>query len=732
MKKPLKILLLEDKPSDAKLIQLELRKTNKEFECRVVQDKKNFLKELKAFQPDLILSDYSMPQFTGLDALDIAKKKCPEIPFIIVTDSLNEETAVKCIRWGAWDYVIKDKLVQLGNAVKNAIKLKAENERIKQEKQALKESEEKYHGMVMNLMEGFYIATLDGKLLVYNTEFIRILGLDPNKDHTGIELPDFWQDPEERKDYIEELIKYGFIKSYIINAKKSDGEKIVLQANSRLIKDEEGRPSRIEGVLLDITKHKEAEEKLQKEMNFNKTLLQASPAFFVAISKEGKTIMANNSMLKALGYKQKEIVGKDYIATFVPEKDREMLSKIFKKLVKKKEPTLNENCIITKDGKELLVEWHGRPVFKENGEYDFFFGVGIDITERNKAEEALRESEKRFKHLVKNSNDVIVIIDENGKETYVSDSVERITGFSPAEVLNHSGFEFLHPDDVDHMSKTLSKLLKTPGGTIKDEYRHKRKDGGWVYLEAIGANYLHEPSIKGIILNIRDITERKKSEEELNRNFQQQKLLTEVSYLFTKLGKFDENMKEAIRMIGEYSGVSRVYVFENFNNGEFTKNTYEWCNKNIEPQIDNLQELPYKMIPSHKKFLVGKGMVLSSNILELPQDMIDLLEPQNIKSIFILPIYVKDQFFGFMGFDDCEKHRIWDKSEIELLNTVTNIISTLFERKLAEEDIKKRNEELEIFNRMAVGREMKMIELKKEINSLLEKAGEKPAYEIVE
>ena len=142
-------------------------------------------------------------------------------------------------------------------------------------------------------------------------------------------------------------------------------------------------------------------EKLQKEMNFNKTLLQASPAFFVAISKEGKTIMANNSMLKALGYKQEEIVGKDYITTLVPERDREMLSEIFEKLVQKKEPTLNENYIMTKDGKELLVEWHGRPVFKENGEYDFFFGVGMDITKRKQAEEELKEHREHLEELVK-------------------------------------------------------------------------------------------------------------------------------------------------------------------------------------------------------------------------------------------------------------------------------------------------------------------------------------------
>ena len=133
-------------------------------------------------------------------------------------------------------------------------------------------------------------------------------------------------------------------------------------------------------------------------------------------------------------------------------------------------------------------------------------------SENKTKNQLIPESEKRFRHLVKNSNDIIVIIDGKGKEVYVSDSVERITGFSPEEVLNHSGFDFLHPDDVGHMAEALAKLFKL-GGTVRAEYRHRTKDGGWVYLEAIGANYLHEPSINGIVLNIRNITGRKQAEE---------------------------------------------------------------------------------------------------------------------------------------------------------------------------------------------------------------------------
>lgn len=132
----------------------------------------------------------------------------------------------------------------------------------KQIEKALSESEKKFQSMIMNLIEGFYSVTLEGKLLIYNYEFTKILGLDPEKDYTGIDLPDFWQNPAKREDYINELLLSGFIRNYIIHAKKINGEKIILQANSRLIKDEEGKPVRIEGTILDITDKMKIEAEL--------------------------------------------------------------------------------------------------------------------------------------------------------------------------------------------------------------------------------------------------------------------------------------------------------------------------------------------------------------------------------------------------------------------------------------------------------------------------------------
>ncbi len=144
----------------------------------------------------------------------------------------------------------------------------------------------------------------------------------------------------------------------------------------------------------EIIERKRAEEELRRERDFINTFLKSSPAFFVAINGEGKTLMMNQAMLDVLGYTADEVVDTDYLSTFVPVADREILTGVFKKLTGVYQATFNENHILTKDGRERLVEWHGAPILKENGELDYFFGVGIDISDRKQAEQALQwESE---------------------------------------------------------------------------------------------------------------------------------------------------------------------------------------------------------------------------------------------------------------------------------------------------------------------------------------------------
>jgi diguanylate cyclase (GGDEF)-like protein/PAS domain S-box-containing protein len=129
---------------------------------------------------------------------------------------------------------------------------------------------------------------------------------------------------------------------------------------------------------------------LVKEKEFSNTIIQASPAFIVAINGDGKLLMMSKSMLNALGYTKKEAIGSDFITKFVPEGGREIFSGIFSKITNEHKSTFNENRVLTKDSRELLVEWHCQPILDNDSKLDFFIGIGTDITERKKAEEKLK------------------------------------------------------------------------------------------------------------------------------------------------------------------------------------------------------------------------------------------------------------------------------------------------------------------------------------------------------
>ncbi len=136
MEDPLRVLVVEDLPSDFEIIKREIRTADINCIFTCVDTKEDFINALNNFKPEFILSDYSLPQFNGMEALKIAKEFDPLIPFIIVTGSINEETAVACIKAGAEDYVIKEHIRQLAPVLQNAMlnkqnllaKLEAEKE----------------------------------------------------------------------------------------------------------------------------------------------------------------------------------------------------------------------------------------------------------------------------------------------------------------------------------------------------------------------------------------------------------------------------------------------------------------------------------------------------------------------------------------------------------------------------------------------------------------------------
>ncbi|HOO90233.1 MAG TPA: PAS domain S-box protein, partial [Syntrophales bacterium] len=272
---------------------------------------------------------------------------------------------------------------------------------------------------------------------------------------------------------------------------------------------------------------RESEAKLHREMAFSNTLIQASPIFFVAIDGDGKTIMMNDSMLSSLGYTADDVAGKDYIRSFVPETDRERMSGVLQQLITCHEPTVNENRLLTKDGRVLLVEWRGRSIFNEQGIFEYLFGIGVDITERRLMEEKLKESQKMFRLITENMKDLVLMVDMNGSIQYSAPSLKDILGYEPKEWLGRSSFEIIHPEDIERVQAIFVNAVTT-ATSAKGKYRVKHADGHYVWVEALGDFMFDDDGqAVGVILNIRDITEHKQAEEKLQESEERYRTIIE-------------------------------------------------------------------------------------------------------------------------------------------------------------------------------------------------------------
>jgi PAS domain S-box-containing protein len=146
-----------------------------------------------------------------------------------------------------------------------------------------------------------------------------------------------------------------------------------------------------------------------------------------------------------------------------------------------------------------------------------YFLIARLSTKINQSINALRESEERLHFLVKNSSDSLVILNADGSQRYVSPAAEQITGYPVAELEGRALDTLIHPDDMQAITAAWNEAIEHPEKTVTVQYRHIHKTREWIFSEAIAQSFLHEPAINGVIASVRDITERKKAEEEKDK-----------------------------------------------------------------------------------------------------------------------------------------------------------------------------------------------------------------------
>jgi PAS domain S-box-containing protein len=259
------------------------------------------------------------------------------------------------------------------------------NQELHRAREQAEASNNKHYERILNLMEGFYVVALDGRLLEYNSEFARVLKLEAGKDHSGLRLRDFIYDQMQADQTLEELKKNGFIKNAEIKLKRSDGEPVYVLLSSRLVRDTKDNMLRIEGSLLDINERRKAEKALLKSAERFRTVVSNAPLITFAINKDGIFTLSEGKVLEKLGLMPGQVVG---LSVFDLYKDYPVIIDSVKKALAGQ----SSRCEIAVMG--TVFDSLYSPVFDENGKVIQVIGVSNDITERKQAEQAFIENQR--------------------------------------------------------------------------------------------------------------------------------------------------------------------------------------------------------------------------------------------------------------------------------------------------------------------------------------------------
>jgi PAS domain S-box-containing protein len=385
---PLRILILEDVPMDAELVEYELRRSSIPFDARCVDTRADFERELDAFQPDLILSDYTLPRFDGMSALSVAKERAPTTPFLIVTGSVNEETAVGCMKAGATDYLLKSNLARIGPAIEAALaRVQSRAEKARAEA-ALRRSEANLRAIFNTSLQAFVLVARDGTIQALNPTAREwaalVLGREVGE---GDRIHDIL--PQAAASFQAALA--GEASSVERCLSGLDGVERWYETTHAPVVDEHGT---VIGVCLnarDVSERKQAEQALRESEARYRDLFDNASDLVCSTTLEGAFLYVNRAWHRAMGFSDEGLAGRRFLDLVHADSRARYLEVVAR--ARAGEPIGQVDLVlVTADGVPLTLE--GNVSCTSDGGPARIRGIYRDVTERKRVEEQLRRAER--------------------------------------------------------------------------------------------------------------------------------------------------------------------------------------------------------------------------------------------------------------------------------------------------------------------------------------------------
>jgi two-component system cell cycle sensor histidine kinase/response regulator CckA len=393
MPAPVRVLMVEDVADDAALIERELRRAGILGATRRVDSERAYREALRTFAPDVVLSDHSLPTFNASDALRIALVEAPDTPVIIVTGSLDEETAAEYIKAGAADYVVKHHLERLGPALLRALDLRRARTDQALAEEARRQGEERFRAMIEHGADAVALVAPDGTLVFASHSTERLLGFAPAElvGRPGFERVHADDVPRVQAALRDVIASPGAPAPLELRWRHKDGSwrYIDAVAVNRL-----GEPA-VGAIVVnfrDVTERHKAESALRESEERYRTLVEGVRDIIFALSPEGTIASLNPAFETITGWRREVWVGQPFERLVHPE-DLPLALDLLGRVVRGELRPASQFRVRTAKGEYRVGEFSATPQLHE-GRLVGILGIGRDVTERVQLEQQLRQSQK--------------------------------------------------------------------------------------------------------------------------------------------------------------------------------------------------------------------------------------------------------------------------------------------------------------------------------------------------
>ncbi|MCL5108219.1 MAG: PAS domain S-box protein, partial [Chloroflexi bacterium] len=550
----LRVLIVEDNPIDAELMLRELRRDGFEPVWRRVESADDFAGALSP-ELDVVLSDYSLPHFDALAALRVVEDSQLGLPFIVVSGAISEEVAVDCMKRGAADYILKDRLARLGQAVRHAMEAKKARDEQRRAEAALREHEASFRLLAERAHDVIFRYRLQPTpgLDFVSPAVSRTTGYSPEELYADPGLCSRIVLPEDRPTFHSLVLSGDSPQPVTLRIRHRNGHIVWLELTAVALRDDSGEPLGAEGIARDVTERMQAEEAVRtSEARFRAVFAQAAIGMALT-DPRGRFLDTNPAFQAMLGYSGAELAGMLVDDITHPEDTVRESQLVRTVLTGQADHCQMEKRYIRKSGDVMRARLTVSMVRGKSPGEDLAIGLVEDITEWRLAETALKESQSLLASIYDTVPVGICVADEAGRFLEVNAAFSEIYGCPRVGLIGQHISRVLPGVPNGRLEAAFARLL-CGNSNLLTEAQMRRHDGEVVDVAEASAMVVREDGHRVLITAVSDISDRKRTESALHETEERFRALFDRSldgvYVHDFVGNFLDANDAALQMLG--------------------------------------------------------------------------------------------------------------------------------------------------------------------------------------